>query len=265
MTATRPPLKDATTAADVPLDYVARHIEEERRRISFLGEIREIVFGAQDGLVSTLAVVATVAGASTGNTAVLVAGLAAAVAGVFSMAIGEYMSSKSQAEIFDWHIADEWDEVRHRPLEAEAEVAFAFMEEGMPEEDAYAAAAIIGRHPKSLLTTMVAKELGLNHDEGDETEGTPFRGSLFMGGSFAAGAIPPIAPFLFMEGVPALVAATGLTGAVLFLIGAVKSRWTHRSWLWSGLEIVLLAAVAGTAGYFFGTLLPGLLGYEVAV
>lgn len=264
MTETRPPTRDAQTAADVPLDAIREHIEEERRTISFLGEIREVVFGAQDGLVSTLAVVATVAGASTDNTAVLVAGIAAAIAGIFSMAIGEYISSKSQAEIFEWHIADERDEVETRPLEAEAEVAYTFMEEGMPEEQAYAVAKQLGKHPESLLRTMVSKELGLTHDE-DDTAGSPLRGAAFMGGSFAVGAAFPILPFLFAEGLPALAAATLLTGLVLFVLGAIKSRWTHRSWLWSGLEIVVLAAVAGVAGYLFGTLLPDILGYSVPV
>lgn len=245
------------------MEHIREHIEEERRKISFLGEIREIVFGAQDGLVSTLAVVATVAGAGSDNTAVLVAGIAAAIAGVFSMAIGEYMSSKSQAEIFDWHIADERHEVKYRPLEAQAEVAYTFMEEGLPEDKAYEVARVLGEHPESLLRTMVSKELGLTHDESDETAGTPLRGALFMGGSFAAGAIVPIFPFLFGEGLAALLVATLLTGLVLFVVGAIKSRWTHRSWLWSGLEIVLLAAFAGVAGYLFGSLLPSLLGYSV--
>ncbi len=101
-----PPEGGRSSARDYPLDEIATHIEQERRQVSLLGEIREIVFGAQDGLVSTLAVVATVVGATDDNVAVLIAGLASAMAGVFSMAIGEYIGSKSQREIFAWHIAD---------------------------------------------------------------------------------------------------------------------------------------------------------------
>ena len=108
------------------------HIHREQREVSFLGEIREIVFGAQDGLISTLAVVATVAGATNDRADILIAGIATALAGVFSMAIGEYIGSKSQEEIFEERIKGEKQEVQDRPAEAEAEVAYMFMEEGMP-------------------------------------------------------------------------------------------------------------------------------------
>lgn len=263
MTTALPP-QNPTSARDYPRAYIERHIEEERRSISALGEIREVVFGAQDGLVSTLAVVAAVAGASSDNLAILVAGLASAMAGIFSMAVGEYMGSKSQAEIFATTVAGERQEVRDRPLEAEAEVAYLFMSEGMDEEEAWTTAGIIARHPESLLATMVAKELGIIHDD-EETAGSPLRGAFVMGGAFAAGSVVPIVPFLFGEGLPALIWAGSLTGAVLFGIGAIKARWTHRFWLWSGLEILSLAAFAGVAGYLFGTVLPTILGFSGVV
>ena len=253
------------SARDYPRDHIAAHIDAERRQVSLLGEIREIVFGAQDGLVSTLAVVATVAGATSDNLAVLVAGFASAMAGIFSMSIGEYLGSKSQAEIFRTHIADEWREVTERPHESEAEVAYLFTQEGMPSEDAWAAAGIIARHPQSLLATMVAKELGIIDDDEDETSGSPLRGAVLMGLAFAVGSVAPIAPFFVTDGVLALTLATIATGVVLFALGVVKSRWTQRFWLWSGLEILALAAVAGVAGYLFGTVLPTLLGYSGVV
>jgi VIT1/CCC1 family predicted Fe2+/Mn2+ transporter len=254
-------IDEPTSARDYPFEAIAAHIEEERRSVSLLGEIREIVFGAQDGLVSTLAVVATVAGATSDNLAVLIAGLASAMAGVFSMAVGEYMGSKSQDEIFRAQVADEWREVHDRPLEAEAEVAYLFSAEGMSADDAWETARIIARHPESLLATMVSKELGLTHDD-EETAGSPLRGALLMGASFAAGAAFPVLPFLFAEGMPALVVAATLTGLALFAIGALKARWTGRSWILSGLEILSLAAFAGIAGYLFGTVLPTILGFS---
>src|SRR5207248_9245996 len=104
--------------------WLRQHLAEERRAASVLSEIREAVFGAQDGLTSVLAVVSTVGGATGQPFAVLVAGFAATLAGVFSMAAGEYMSSKSQREIFQAQIASEALEVEERPGEAEAEVAF---------------------------------------------------------------------------------------------------------------------------------------------
>lgn len=249
-------------ARDYDIAWLREHIAEEQDAISLLGEIREVVFGAQDGLVSTLAVVATVAGATTDHLSVLVAGFAAALAGVFSMAIGEYMSSKSQEEIYEWHITDEREEVEGRPEEAEAEVAYMFMEEGMDSEDAWETASIIARHPDSLLSTMVSKELGLVVED---PSGTPLRGALFMGGAFAIGSAFPLVPFLFTSGTAALIWAIVATGVALFAVGALKSRWTHRWWLTSGLEIVVLAAVAGGVGFGIGKLLPELLGFAVRV
>ena len=81
-----------------------------------------------------------------------------------------------------------------------------------------------------------------------------------MGAAFGLGSIAPILPHLFLTDLAAVIASVTLTLAVLFGIGVVKSRWTHRSWLTSGLEILAIGAVAGVAGYFFGTVLPVLLG-----
>lgn len=258
-----PPGVEPASARDYPVDWIRGRIDADRRQLSLLGEIREIVFGAQDGLVSTLAVVATVAGAGGDQFAILVAGLATAIAGVFSMAVGEYLGSKSQVEIFGSWVDAERREVQRRPLESEAELAYLFVEEGMPDDDARQVAAMIGRHPRSLLATMVSKELGLIPDEHDEMSGSPFRGSLFMGASFAIGGVIPIVPFLFGADLVALIWSTVATGLALFVLGAVKSRWTQRSWLVSGLEILSLAAVAGVAGYLIGGVLPSALGVVV--
>jgi VIT1/CCC1 family predicted Fe2+/Mn2+ transporter len=249
---------DASAPASAyPRKWIAEHLAIERRNSSLLGEIREIVFGAQDGLVSTLAVVATVAGATNAQFAIVVAGVASALAGTFSMAVGEYVGSKSQREIFDAQIDDERIEVEERPGESEAEVAYMLAEEGLGEEDAARVAAIMARHPEVLLRTMVSRELGIQVEDG---QGSPLQGALFMGAAFALGAAVPIVPFLLLPVASAFPISVVLTGAVLFGIGVVKSRWTRRSALGSGAEVLALAAVAGIAGYAFGTLLPQLLG-----
>ena len=238
-------------------DFLDAHLSDERRKAGLLGEIREAIFGAQDGLVSTLAVVSTVAGATSERYPVLVAGIASGLAGIFSMAAGEYIGSKSQREIFDAQIVDEREEVHERPGEAEAEVAFMFEEDGLPHDEALRVARIMAEHPDVLLKTMVEKELGLTVEEGG---GSPLQGALVMGAAFGLGTIPPILPHAFLANEAAVLVSVLATLAVLFGIGVVKSRWTHRSWLASGLEILLLGAIAGIAGYFFGSVLPVLLG-----
>lgn len=237
-------------------DWLRAHLADERRKASLLGEIREAIFGAQDGLISTLAAVTIVAGASSDQFAVLVAGIAVGLGGVFSMAAGEYMSSKSQHEIFEAQIVGERQEVADRPGEAEAEMAYMFEEDGLPPETSASMARAIASHPDVLLKTMVEKELGLTHRL---AEGTPLQGALIMGGAFGLGAAVPILPYL-LWGVEATWVSVLATAGVLFAIGVLKSRWTQRSWLRSGVEILLLGAVAGVAGFFFGDLLPTLLG-----
>jgi VIT1/CCC1 family predicted Fe2+/Mn2+ transporter len=173
------------------------------------------------------------------------------------MAAGEYIGSKSQREIFDAQIVEEREEVHQRPGEAEAEVAYLFEQEGLPHDQARDVARMMADHPDVLLRTMVEKELGLAVEEGG---GSPLQGALIMGAAFGLGSLPPIVPHLFVTGEAAVIASVVATLAVLFSIGVVKSRWTHRSWWSSGLEILLLGAVAGVAGYFFGSILPVLLG-----
>ena len=244
-------------ASEFDHDFLRTHLADERRKASLLGEIREAVFGAQDGLVSTVAVVNIVAGATSDRYVILVAGIASALAGIFSMAAGEYIGSKSQREIFEAQIVDEREEVHERPGEAEAEIAYMLEEDGLPHDRAVEVARIMAEHPDALLKTMVEKELGLAVEP---EEGSPMQGALVMGGAFGLGAIPPIVPHLFLAGGPAVLISVAATLAVLFGIGVVKSRWTHRHWLPSGLEILAIGAVAGIAGYFFGSVLPILLG-----
>jgi vacuolar iron transporter family protein len=253
--ATRPPENAPASAYDQA--WLAEHLAEERRESALLGEIREIVFGAQDGLVSTLAVVATVAGATNSAFPIVIAGIASGLAGVFSMAAGEYIGSKSQREIFEAQIAGERAEVEERPGESEAEVAYMFVEEGLEPDEAARVAAVLAQHPEVLLRTMVSRELGI---QVQDDHGSPLQGALFMGAAFGLGAAVPVIPFLLLPLAMALPAAVVLTGAVLFGIGVVKSRWTKRSRWFSGLEVLVLAAFAGIAGYVFGTLLPALVG-----
>lgn len=206
--------------------------------------------------MSTLAVVSAVGGATGQTFPVLIAGIASALAGVFSMAAGEYFSSKSQREIFMAQIARERAEIAERPAEAEAEVAYMLEREGLSEAASKRVAAELARDPNVLLNTMVEKELGILVEAGPSA----LQGAFVMGGSFGIAAIVPIVPYLFLPVVTAVLVSVPLAAAVMFALGVVKSRWTQRSALVSGLEAVAVATVAGVAGFFFGSVLPGLLG-----
>ena len=174
------------------------------------------------------------------------------------MAAGEYIGSKSQREIFDAQISGEREEVAERPGEAQAEIAYMLEEDGLPAADATEVAGIMARQPEVLLKTMVEKELGLAVEH---AHGSPLQGAIFMGIAFGLGSFVPLLPYLVLpvEGGATWVSFVA-TGAMLLGIGIVKSRWTRRNWLGSGIEILLLGAFAGIIGYFFGSVLPELLG-----
>jgi VIT1/CCC1 family predicted Fe2+/Mn2+ transporter len=237
--------------------WLAEHLREERREADLLSEVREAIFGAQDGVTSILTVVITVATATSNQYAVLVAGIAAGIAEVISMGAGEFMSSRSQREIFLAQIEKERREVEERPHESEAEVAYMLEQEGLPEASAKHAAAELARSPSVLLKTMVEKELGLIIDEG----GSPLQGALILAGAFAVAALIPLAPFFFLPVPVALVTAIAISVIVMFFLGVAKSRLTGRHPVRSGLEIVALVIAASAGGWVFGSLLPRVLGF----
>ena len=236
---------------------VGARLDAERRRASVLGDVREAIFGAQDGLVSTLAVVSTVSGATNDRYPVLIAGIAAGLAGIFSMAAGEYLSSKSQREISLAQIAEEREKVAERPDEVQVDLAHILEEDGLPRDEASAVAEMIGRHREVLLNTKVLRQYGVAVEE---ASGSPIQGAAVMGAAFALGALAPILPYLLLPFGVAVYASVIATGGVLFAIGIVKTRWTHAQPIWSGIEILAIGALAGVVGYFFGSVLPTLLG-----
>ena len=236
---------------------VGARLDDERHKAGLLGDVREAIFGAQDGLVSTLAIVSTVSGATNERFPVLVAGIAAGLAGIFSMAAGEYLSSKSQREISVAQIADEREKVAEHSEQAQAEIAHLFAEEGLSADEAGVVAELFGRHPEVLLNAKVLRQFGVALDE---TQGSPLQGALVMGAAFGLGALAPVLPYLFLPLDVAVYVSVIATAVVLFGIGVVKTRWTHGHPIGSGIEILLIGALAGVAGYLFGTVLPMLLG-----
>jgi VIT1/CCC1 family predicted Fe2+/Mn2+ transporter len=236
--------------------WLEAHLDEERKEANLLAEVREVIFGLQDGVTSILAVVSTVAVASNDTYTTLISGIAATLAEVFSMGAGEYMSSKSQREIFVAQIGVERAEVEQRPGEAQAELALLFEREGLKPETARRVAAEISSDPNVMLRTMVEKELGVTIEEG----GSALQGAVILAGSFLVAALFPLMPYFFFPVSTALWVSIGLSGVSMFGVGLWKSRLTKRSPLASGLEILALVAGAAIAGSFFGAILPGALG-----
>lgn len=215
------------------------------------GNLRAAVFGINDGLVSNASLILGIAGATSDNGAILLAGIAGLLAGAFSMASGEYISVRSQRELFEYQIGLERDELKLYPKEEAAELALIYAARGIPKGEARDIANKLTADPEVALDTLAREELGLNPDD----LGSPIGAALSSFFAFATGAIIPLAPFLFLAPSISLYVAIALSAASLFGVGATLSLFTGRGALWGGLRMVLLGAAAGGATFGIGKLL----------
>jgi vacuolar iron transporter family protein len=229
-------------------------VEEVGKRHRGFGagaNLRAAVFGINDGLVSNLSLILGVAGASSNTGFILLSGIAGLLAGAFSMAAGEYVSVRSQREMYEHQIGLERAELGEYPAEEAEELALIYAARGMDREDALALARRTIADPRLALDTLAREELGLN----PEDLGSPWGAALFSFLSFGVGALVPLAPFLFARGDGALVAAIAVTGAALFGVGSMISLFTGRSAVRDGLRMLAIGGGAGAVTYFVGKLL----------
>jgi vacuolar iron transporter family protein len=234
-------------------------LETESARIGRLSSIREIVFGAQDALVSTFAVVAGLAAAGVGHLVVLLGGLVSAVAGVLAMSIGTFLASRAQRQLYETELERERREIREHPGEEVAELMAALVGRGMPRTDAVEVARRIARYPELLLSTLGIFELGV----APQRLGTPVRDAFVMAIAFGVASLVPLVPFLFGNVLPALGIAGALTLVALFAVGIVKARVAGVSAIRSGLEVTMLAAASGGLSFGLGRLASLVLGVDV--
>jgi VIT1/CCC1 family predicted Fe2+/Mn2+ transporter/rubrerythrin len=213
------------------------------------GTLRAVIFGVSDGLVSNLALVMGIAGASGGQGSfVLLAGIAGLLAGSFSMAAGEYISMQSQRELFERQIALERAELEAMPQEEQAELAQVYRSKGFTEAEAATIAERMFRDPQHALDTLVREELGLDPDELGSAWGAA-AGSFV---AFGVGALVPVVPYFIVTGSGAFLASIALSLAALFAVGAGVSLLTGRSLLFSGARQVLIGAAAAVVTYVVG-------------
>jgi VIT1/CCC1 family predicted Fe2+/Mn2+ transporter len=209
--------------------------------------LRAGVFGVNDGLVSNAALIYGIAGASQEPSIIVLTGVAGLLAGAFSMAAGEYVSVRSQREMFEYQIGLERDELEEYPEEEAAELALIYAAKGMPLDEARRVANTLMQDPERALDTLAREELGLNPDE----LGSPWVAAISSFSAFTAGAALPLLPFLLSHN-HALTASITLTALGLFAVGASMSLFTGRQALMSGLRMLAIGGAAGLATYFIG-------------
>ncbi|MHB8535345.1 MAG: VIT1/CCC1 transporter family protein [Sulfuricaulis sp.] len=225
-------------------------VGRRHRGVGSGGNLRAAVFGVNDGLVSNTSLIMGVAGATHETAFILTSGVAGLLAGALSMAAGEYISMRSQREMYENQIALEREELAQYPEEEAEELALIYNARGMDMEEARAIARKMIAEPEYGLNVLAREELGLNPDD----LGSPWGAAIFSFLAFTGGALIPLIPFLLGLNTAVTVAAV-LAGISLFGVGAALSLFTGRAALASGLRMVLIGGGAGLVTYALGTAL----------
>jgi len=213
------------------------------------GNLRAAVFGVNDGLLSNTSLIMGVAGAAASPQFVLTTGVAGLLAGALSMAAGEYVSMRSQREMFEYQIGLERDELHEYPEEEAEELALIYQARGMQLDEARRVARELVKHEANALDALAREELGLNPDD----LGSPWGAAFFSFLAFSIGAVLPLLPFLFgLTLERGVLVAAAIAGIALFGIGAALSLFTGRSALRGGLRILLIGIGAGAATWLIG-------------
>jgi len=249
-------------------DYLIRVVSDERLHVNRMkkellgmeawemgggGGVRDVIFGANDGLVSILALVAGVYGAVTDSKLILITGVAGAIAGTISMGAGAYLSAKSEKEV------TQKENQRKGILTGTHEQKIAslieiYQKQGFSKRESEAVAERVVEDIELQSQQSIGEVTGLT----TEDDWPPSKAGLLTGISFMVASIIPILPFALLEVTPAAIAAMVASIAALFGIGASKAVFTRSSWVRSGMENLVIGTLAASATYIIGVLIPGI-------
>lgn len=210
--------------------------------------LRPIVFGANDGLVSNLALVMGVAGADPNPSVIVLAGVAGLIAGAFSMGVGEYISVRSQRELLDYQVAFQDKQLREVPEQERAILMGIYVDRGFSHEQAVAFVDAVFADPEHASRILIFEEVGLD----ERSIGSPLAAAIGSFAAFTGGAFIPLLPYLLATGVTAFTASLVLSLLALALLGIGISRLTRRSPVFSAVRQVALGGIAAAVTFAVG-------------
>jgi VIT1/CCC1 family predicted Fe2+/Mn2+ transporter len=228
--------------------FTRYHSEHRHTSLNSASNLRAAIFGISDGLVSNASLILGIAGANASQHFIVLAGVAGLLAGACSMGAGEYISVRTQREVFEYQIAIEKEELEEYPEEEMEELGLIYEARGIPKEEAKRLARIMIENPDTGLNALAREELGLN----PEDLVSPIGAMLSSFISFCIGASIPLTPYLFSNADWNLYLSIGLTGSALFIIGAVLSLFTNRNPFALGFRMLSIGAAAGAVTYLIG-------------
>lgn len=211
--------------------------------------VADAIYGANDGLGAVFGIVSGVAGATNNQQHyILISGLAGMLASTLSMGAGAYLAAKSEAEVYEAEISRERAEVEENPEEEIEEMSLFYQLQGFSPEESQKMAERLAQQPEQFVQVMAQSELGLS----EHRFPNQWTAATSAGVSTAIGAFVPIIPFFFLGGMTAMIISFGISLVAHFLVGALKSLITIRSWWASGLEMTWIGIIVAVVTYGLG-------------
>ncbi|MFA7314426.1 MAG: VIT1/CCC1 transporter family protein [Candidatus Magasanikbacteria bacterium] len=217
--------------------------------------LREIVFGLEDGMVSTLGAVTGIATATNSQFTTLLSGFVVISVESISMAVGSYLSNKSEKDTDDRKLYEEREELQKYPEDEKEELFEMYVGDGWPKKMAKDMALIASKDKHLFLKEMAYRELDIITDNTDN----PIKKGWVMFASYVVGGSIPLIPYVLFPIHDAVPISIVFTLIGLFVLGIFTTRFTKRKWWKAGLEMTALASLAALIGYFVGQLVDGFL------
>lgn len=215
--------------------------------------IKSLIYGGLDGVITTFAVVAGVAGAALEARVVLILGFANLVADGLSMAIGDFLSTKAENEYFQAEKQRELWEVQHFIDGEKKEMVELYTDKGITIEDANIIVNTLSKYKEAFVDVMMAEELGMVEDSE-----SPFKNALVTFVSFLTFGFVPLSIYIITQFTSKTLGnfeiAIIFTAITLFILGALKTRFSNVSWIRGGFEMLLVGGIAAFAAYGIGVL-----------
>jgi len=228
-----------------------QEISKKRESIELKARFRELVFGIQDGALTTVGLLAGVAGATSDQRIIVIVGLTEMFAGAVSMGMGSFLSSKAEKEIFDRELREELDFAEDEPYLASETLLLALQQEGLSRQASYQVVKHLGQERSVFVRTFSEKVLGLG--SADITK--PLQAALVMAAAYIIGALLPLLPYFVWVGNAPLIASVVIAAFILSSVGVFKGYLAKRSKVRSGTEFLVFAVSAAGLGYGIGRII----------
>lgn len=218
------------------------------QKSEIISAIREIVFGVEDGMVSTLGVLVGIAIGTNSHFVVIISGFVVIVVESISMGVGSYLSTKSVREIVERKLKEEETELKEYPEAEKQELVEIYIKDGWPPDLANEMALVASKNKSLFLQEMAYRELHIHPEKLEK----PLRGGIFMFFSYVIGGIIPLLSYFIFPIPLAIFFSIGSTFIGLFILGCITTKFTKRRWFKAGIEMFFIAGIAALVGYLVG-------------